>query len=106
MAVQPAVVFGIGLVFYRYCDKGDFCPGPSNKPDENRTFNCLDFSYCIVFCQLGVCHFICPLNFASIATVEIAYIYRSLYLIDAFKKYNKEVVCYVNRFYSFMNNGL
>lgn len=64
LAMQPAVVFGIGFVFFDNGDTSIFCPRCKNPPDRPRTNRCLVSGRCFVCCQLDIHYFLRRLIFA------------------------------------------
>ena len=77
MAVQSTTIFGTCFILCR-CGCSDYLGPPSvHQPDGHRTLSRLGCGGRAVFCQLGLCHFLCGVRLTSDVLAEFTYIYKS-----------------------------
>jgi hypothetical protein len=78
MVVQSPAVFDTRNILCRYCSSDYFSAQFTNQFDRHRTPGRLDFSRGTFFCQLGLCHIICRVRFASDVKIEIVLFIKAI----------------------------
>ena len=74
MVVQSPAVFGARIILCLHCCSGYFSAWCTNQFNRYRTPGRLDFGRGTVFCQLGLCHVLRWVRFASDVLIEIYFI--------------------------------